>query len=138
MIDSYCEISDNFIKFLENLYGDEECLDDEIIEALYDFSSQKESIVSSLDEIYRDQEREKPIPDLENENHQANVNCYKTQVSPLCEDEIDQLLKSHVTAQANAALQSSHSQECVNETSSIIENESLGLNDDSHEIDETI
>ena len=41
MIDSCCEIYDNFIEFIENLYADEECLNDEIIEALYDFSSQK-------------------------------------------------------------------------------------------------
>ena len=79
-----------------------------------------------------------PILDLENENHQANVNSYKTQVSPLSEDEIDQLLKSHVTTQANAGWQCSHSQECVSETSSIIENENLSLNNNSHEIDETI
>ena len=31
MIDSCFEIFDNFIEFLENLYGDEEYLDDEII-----------------------------------------------------------------------------------------------------------
>ena len=52
MIDSCFEIYDNFIEFLENLYGDEECLYDEIIESIYDFSSQQESIVSSLDEKY--------------------------------------------------------------------------------------
>ena len=51
MIDSCCEIFENFIEFLENLYGDEKCLDDEIIEAVYDFSSQQESVASSLDEI---------------------------------------------------------------------------------------
>ena len=33
MIDSCCEISDNFIEFLEKVYGDEVFLDDEIIEA---------------------------------------------------------------------------------------------------------
>jgi len=44
-------------------------------------------------------------------------------LSPLSEDEIDQLLKSHVTAQANASLQCSHSQEGVSETSSSFENE---------------
>ena len=36
MIDSCCEISENFIEFLENLYGDEECLDDEMLEAYQD------------------------------------------------------------------------------------------------------
>ena len=86
MIDSCCEISENFIVFLENLYADEECIDDEIIEALYDFSSQHKSVVSSLDETDWDKEIEMPIIDLENENHQANVNYYKTQFSPLFED----------------------------------------------------
>jgi hypothetical protein len=92
----------------------------------------------ALDETDWDQNRERPTPDLENENHQANVDFYKTQCSPLSEDEIDQLLKNHVTAQVKAGLQCSHSQECVSEISSIIENENLGLNDDSHETDETI
>ena len=138
MIDSCCEISKNFNEFLENLYGDEECLDDEIIKNLYDLSSQKELVVSFLDEKYWDQEREMHILDIENENHQANVNCYKNQVSPLFEYEIDQLFKSHVTTQANAGLQCSHSQEFLSETYSIIENENLSLNDDSHETDETI
>jgi hypothetical protein len=53
----------------------------------------------------------------------------------MSEYEIDQLLKKHVTAQANAGLQPlqcSHSQECVSEISSIIENLNLGLNDDNH------
>ena len=53
-----------FIEFLENLYGDEKCLDDEIIEALYDFSSQQEIVASSLDETDSDQKREMLIPDL--------------------------------------------------------------------------
>ena len=57
---------------------------------------------------------------------------------PLTEDEIDQLLKIHVTNQDNVVLQCSHSQECVSKTSSIIENENMSLNDDNHETDETI
>ena len=61
MIDSCCEISDNFIEFLENLYGDEECLDDEIIESLHDFSSQQESTVSSLDEEILEPLHENPF-----------------------------------------------------------------------------
>ena len=129
MIDSCCEISENFIEFPENLYGDEECLDDEIIESLHDFSSQQESAVPSLDEeileplhenlfhhqkeaispsldeIDWDREREVPIPNPENENHQINVNFFKTQFSPLSKDEIDQILKNHVTTQENVDLQ---------------------------------
>jgi len=46
-------------------------------------------------------------------------------LSPLSEDEIDQLLKGHVTAQAKVALQYSHSQEDVSETSSTFKNENL-------------
>ena len=46
-------------------------------------------IVDVLDETGWDQNRERPILDLENENHQANVDFYKTQCSPLSEDEID-------------------------------------------------
>ena len=47
-------------------------------------------------------------------------------------------MKNHVTAQVKAGLQCSLSQECVREISSIIENENLGLNDESHETHETI
>ena len=85
-----------------------------------------------------DQNRERPIPNIENENHQSNVDFYKTQCYPLSEDEIDQHLRNHVTTQVKAGLQCSLSQECVREISSIIENENLGLNDDNHDIDETI
>jgi len=41
----------------------------------------------------------------------------------LSEDEIDQLLKGHVTAQAKADLQCPHGQESVGETSSSFEND---------------
>ena len=40
--------------------------------------------------------------------------------------------------QANAGLQCSHSQGCVSETSSIIENENMSLNDASREFHENI
>ena len=45
------------------------------------------------------------------------------ELSPLSEDEIDQLLKGHVTAQAKADLQCTHGQESVGETSSSFEND---------------
>ena len=61
MINSCCEISENFIEFLQNLYGDEECLNDEIIESLHDFSSQQESTVSSLDEEILEPLHENPF-----------------------------------------------------------------------------
>ena len=41
MMDKCCDISKSFINFFENLYEDEECIEEEILEALYDFSSQK-------------------------------------------------------------------------------------------------
>ena len=44
-------------------------------------------------------------------------------LSPLSEDEIDQILKGHVIAQANAGLQCAHGQEGVGETSSTFEND---------------
>ena len=49
-------------------------------------------------------------------------------LSLLSEDEIDQLLKGHVTAQANAGLQCAHGQEGVGEASSTFEsNDSLEI-----------
>ena len=82
-------------------------MDEEILEPLHDnpFHHQQESLAPSLDETDWDQEREVPIPDPKNENHQINVNFFKTQFSPLYEDEIDQILKNHVTTQANVDLQ---------------------------------
>ena len=63
------------------------------------FHHQQESVAPSLDETDWDQEREVPIPDSENENHQINVNCFKTQFYPLSEDEIDHILNNHITTQ---------------------------------------
>ena len=63
---------------------------------------------------------------------QEDNNCLSKRkqkvLSPLSEDEIDQLLKGHVTAQANASFQCAHGQEGVGEASSTFEN------DDSLEI----
>ena len=44
-------------------------------------------------------------------------------LSPLSEDEIDQLLKGHVSVEATTDLQCTHSQESVGETSSSFEND---------------
>ena len=54
-------------------------------------------------------------------------------LSPLSEDEIDQLLKSHITVQAKEGLHFSHSQESVSKTSPTFENENLSLNEDNPE-----
>ena len=40
------------LHFLKIRLGDEECMEEDILEALYDFPSQKELVVSSLDEIH--------------------------------------------------------------------------------------
>ena len=58
---------------------------------------------------------------------QEDNNCLRKRkqkvLSPLSEDEIDQLLKGHVTTQANAGLHCAHGQEGVGETSSSFEND---------------
>jgi len=58
---------------------------------------------------------------------QEDSNCLsKTKqkvLSPMSEDEIDQLLRSHVTAQAKADLQCTHGQESFGETSSSFGND---------------
>ena len=36
-----CEFCEHFIKYFENDFGNEECMNDEIIEALYEYSSQQ-------------------------------------------------------------------------------------------------
>ena len=41
MFEDCCESCENFIQYLEETFGDEECLDYEIIEALYEYSSQQ-------------------------------------------------------------------------------------------------
>ena len=52
---------------------------------------------------------------LHEDNHCLSKRKQKS-LSPLSEDEIDQLLKGHVTAQAKADLQCAHGQESVGET----------------------
>ena len=58
---------------------------------------------------------------------QEDNNCLRKRkekvLSPLSEDEIDQLFKGQVTTQANASLQCSNHQEGVSEASSTFEND---------------
>ena len=79
-------------------------MEEDILEALYDFSSQHELEASSLDEADLDQNRERSIPYLENENHRTNVDFNKSKCYPLYEDEMNHLLKNHVTTQVKAGL----------------------------------
>jgi hypothetical protein len=43
-----CEFCENFIKYLENVFGDEECMNDEIIESIYEYSAQQRIVVPPL------------------------------------------------------------------------------------------
>jgi hypothetical protein len=51
-----CEFCEHFIKYLENVFGDEECMNDEIIEAFYEYSSQQQIVAPPLVEDEVDQE----------------------------------------------------------------------------------
>jgi hypothetical protein len=51
-----CEFCEGFIQYLENTFGDEECMNDEIIEALYEHLSQQQTITPPLAEDGTDQE----------------------------------------------------------------------------------
>jgi hypothetical protein len=50
------EFCEHFIKYLENCFGDEECMNDEIIEALYEYSSQQQILAPPLVEYESNQE----------------------------------------------------------------------------------
>ena len=64
------------------------------------------------------------IPLLEiNEDNTCLSKRKQKVLSPLFENEIDQLLKGHITAQANADLQCAHGQKGVGETSFSFEND---------------
>jgi hypothetical protein len=43
-----CEFCEHFIKYLENVFGGEECMNDEIIEVLYEYSSQQQILAPPL------------------------------------------------------------------------------------------
>jgi hypothetical protein len=51
-----CEFCEHFIKYLKNVFGDEECMNYEIIEALYEYSSQQQIISPPLVEGGANQE----------------------------------------------------------------------------------
>jgi hypothetical protein len=43
-----CEFCEHFIKYLKNVFGDEECMNYEIIESLYEYSSQQQIVSPPL------------------------------------------------------------------------------------------
>jgi hypothetical protein len=51
-----CEFCEHFIKYLENVFGNKECMNDEIIESLYEYSSQQQIVAPPLVEDEVDQE----------------------------------------------------------------------------------
>jgi hypothetical protein len=51
-----CKFCEHFIKYLENVFGDEECMNDEIIEALYEYLSQQQIVSPPLAKDEADQE----------------------------------------------------------------------------------
>jgi hypothetical protein len=50
-----CEFCEHFIKYLENVFGNEECMNDEIIEALSEYSAQQQIVAPPLVEGEVDQ-----------------------------------------------------------------------------------
>jgi hypothetical protein len=51
VFEDYCEFCEGFIQNLENDFGDEECMNDEIIEALYEHLSQQQTLSPPLVEV---------------------------------------------------------------------------------------
>jgi hypothetical protein len=72
-----CEFCEHFIKYLEFFFGDEECMNDEIIEALYEYSSQQQIVAPPLVEDEVDQEivvkSHFPSPELDEDIQQNKV-----------------------------------------------------------------
>jgi hypothetical protein len=51
-----CEFCEHFIKCLENVFGNEDCINDEIIESFYEYSSQQQIVSPPLAQEDVDQE----------------------------------------------------------------------------------
>jgi hypothetical protein len=92
-----CEFCEHFIKYLENLFGNEECMNDEIIEALYEYSSQQQ-IVAPLVEGEVDQEivvgSHFPSPELDEDIQQdfQQDRVFQGCLSPPMNDMVVQIL----------------------------------------------
>jgi len=72
-----CEFCEHFIKYLKNVFGDEECMNDEIIEALYEYSTQQQIVAPPLVEGEADHkifaESHFPSPELDEDIQQDKV-----------------------------------------------------------------
>ena len=94
MFEDYCEFCEHFIKYFENVFGGEECMNDKIIEALYGYSSQKQIVSPPLVEGEADQEifveSHFPSPELDEDIQQDKV--FQGCLSPPMNDMVVQIL----------------------------------------------
>jgi len=153
LVQDCCKHAYGFIESLEKYYEDDNFMDEEIMEVLYenpfqqhkddhenlqqykDFSAVEDEGILHLDgqqELHEmDQQYEEnlytPSIEINEDNHCLSKRKQKV-LSPLSEDEIDQLLHSHVPAQAKVDLQCTHGQESVGETSSSFEKDDSPMN----------
>lgn len=150
LVQDYCSHVHSFIEDLENFYGCDDLMGGEIMEAFYENSFQQhkddhenlqqdqdlntmedegilhldsQQELNEMDQLY---EENLYTPSLEvNEDNHCLSKRKQRVLSPLSENEIDQLLNSQVTTQVNVNLQCAHGQEGNSRTSS------SGENDDS-------
>jgi hypothetical protein len=89
-----CEFCEHFIKYLENVFGDEECMNDEIIEALYEYPSQQQIVAPPLVEDEVDQEivvkSHFPSPELDEDIQQDKL--FQSRLSSPMNDVVVQIL----------------------------------------------
>ena len=77
LVQNWCDHFENFIQNLEKFYGDEEFMDEEILEALYEnpFHHQQEMVSSLLDENETEQDfnddNHIPIPEFDESLQQS-------------------------------------------------------------------
>lgn len=74
LVENCCKYVEIFIQHMENLYDDEEFMNEEILEAFYENSFQHQKEIE------------------ENNYHDIQVNFQQTEASPLAENEVDQHL----------------------------------------------
>jgi hypothetical protein len=93
-----CEFCEHFIKYLENGFGNKEFMNDEIIEALYEYSSQQKTISPPLAEDEADQEivakSHSPCPELDEDIQQdfQQDNVFQSCLSSPANDVVVQIL----------------------------------------------
>jgi hypothetical protein len=93
-----CEFCEHFIKYLKNVFGDEECMNYEIIESLYEYSSQQQIVSPPLVEGESDQEivveSHFPSPELDEDIHQyfQQDKVFQGCLSPPMNDMVVQIL----------------------------------------------